>query len=653
MINYKTVEVNMLVVSNREAFNSKYSEVVTMITADGRTRLLEKLADLVMNYEKPLLPQTVKDIYVALIRQNPDLELLEKQIDVSIDPDGVKKSKSLQKRLTIMLDYIFIRQVKDASDRQNHTGKTQVKMADFTPISHSSLPKLIKKDTTDPEELKYIELARQRMQKGKLGVLYAVGGKATGFGNMAKANYVFREIDGDGQTYLAHKAQQICGLEMLNDVYVPGVPLVWQLENSAEIRKGVDIIYLLKAQLSVDELFFVSNNSGLNFDIDADNMLHVKKHDNSYSYAPIGHWDVKVILWGIQDTLKEMGVEDIFFSNIDNVGARISIEEYAVFLAEKAKAEAKGNTYAFLNEAAPRAQSDRKGGAFGIEKNASGKIALIEASMLRQEKDEDSEELQEIHTDKELHANTVVYNAFNPNTLIHTVAGYFESITTVDDLLAITPDRIDREGSKTWFAERAISSGFSKLRNNEEASLVAVPDDFFAPAKFIGEQIINQVWFGRYDPVTGEFTTIKPRAELPIHNLDKDVIPNETILKQMFPEGVDRFRVVDLEKLPDLQELKIWNLSVPNPYPNKHAKNRPFHNKELIFRQGQQGITLSGRILITAYDSSKIEITEGAILKDVHITVEPGGSLVIASGAIVTGKIVVQSGVHITIPLKP
>ncbi|MBI0142556.1 UTP--glucose-1-phosphate uridylyltransferase [Bifidobacterium sp. W8106] len=91
-------------------------------------------------------------------------------------------------------------------------------------------------------------------------------------------------------------------------------------------------------------------------------------------WCPPGHGDIFSTIWetGLLDTLKEQGIDYLFISNSDNLGARPSRTLAGYFAQSGAP---------FMIEVAKRTEADRKGGHIVIDK-ASGRLILREMSQV-------------------------------------------------------------------------------------------------------------------------------------------------------------------------------------------------------------------------------------------------------------------------------
>ncbi|MDO4913699.1 MAG: UTP--glucose-1-phosphate uridylyltransferase, partial [Bifidobacteriaceae bacterium] len=113
-------------------------------------------------------------------------------------------------------------------------------------------------------------------------------------------------------------------------------------------------------------------------------------------WCPPGHGDLFISLWesGVLDTLQQKGIEYLFISNADNLGARPS----------RTLAQYFENTGAsMMIEVAVRTQADRKGGHIVCDKKT-GRLILREMTQVHSE---DSRKAQNIHRHKYFNTNNI------------------------------------------------------------------------------------------------------------------------------------------------------------------------------------------------------------------------------------------------------
>ncbi|KPM35246.1 putative UTP--glucose-1-phosphate uridylyltransferase [Neonectria ditissima] len=181
----------------------------------------------------------------------------------------------------------------------------------------------------------------------KLAVLKLNGGLGTSMGCVGPKSVI--EVR-DGMSFLDLSVRQI---EFLNRTYDVNVPFI--LMNSFNTNDDTAAIIKKYEGHNVDILTF---NQSRYPRIYKDSLLPVPKdYDSSITeWYPPGHGDVFESLYnsGILDKLLERGIEIIFLSNVDNLGAVVDLRilqhmmetnaEYIMELTNKTKADVKGGT---------------------------------------------------------------------------------------------------------------------------------------------------------------------------------------------------------------------------------------------------------------------------------------------------------------------
>ncbi|KAF4851079.1 putative UTP--glucose-1-phosphate uridylyltransferase [Colletotrichum siamense] len=181
----------------------------------------------------------------------------------------------------------------------------------------------------------------------KLAVLKLNGGLGTSMGCVGPKSVI--EVR-DGMSFLDLSVRQI---EYLNRTYGVNVPFI--LMNSFNTNDDTAAIIKKYEGHNVDILTF---NQSRYPRILKDSLLPVPKtYDSAISdWYPPGHGDVFESLYnsGILDKLIERGIEIVFLSNVDNLGAVVDLRvlqhmveteaEYIMELTNKTKADVKGGT---------------------------------------------------------------------------------------------------------------------------------------------------------------------------------------------------------------------------------------------------------------------------------------------------------------------
>jgi UTP--glucose-1-phosphate uridylyltransferase len=197
--------------------------------------------------------------------------------------------------------------------------------------------------------VEYSDLANSEAVEylNKLAVLKLNGGLGTSMGCVGPKSVI--EVR-DGMSFLDLSVRQI---EYLNRTYGVNVPFV--LMNSFNTDADTESIIKKYEGHNIDILTF---NQSKYPRVVKDSMLPAAKSAQSVisDWYPPGHGDVFEALYnsGILDQLLERGVEIVFLSNADNLGAVVDLRilqhmvdtksEYIMELTNKTKADVKGGT---------------------------------------------------------------------------------------------------------------------------------------------------------------------------------------------------------------------------------------------------------------------------------------------------------------------
>ncbi|KFI81146.1 UTP--glucose-1-phosphate uridylyltransferase [Bifidobacterium psychraerophilum DSM 22366] len=188
--------------------------------------------------------------------------------------------------------------------------------------------------------------------------------------------------------------------------------------------------------------------------------------DRELEWCPPGHGDVFSTIHesGLLDTLLEHGIEYLFISNSDNLGARPS-RTLAGHFAESGSS--------FMVEVSKRTNADRKGGHIVVDKE-SGRLLLREMSQVRSE-------------DKRAATNIKKHPFFNTNSIWVRVDALKQKLDEYDGVLPLpvicnekTVDPSNGETAKVIQLETAMGAAISLF---DDASCIEVDRMRFLPVK--------------------------------------------------------------------------------------------------------------------------------------------------------------------------
>lgn len=235
-------------------------------------------------------------------------------------------------------------------------------------------------------------------------------------------------------------------------------------------------------------------------------------------WCPPGHGDVFTTLWesGLLDTLLEHGIEYLFISNSDNLGARPSTTLAGVFAQSGAP---------FMVEVARRTPADRKGGHV-VRDRKTGHLMLREMS--------------QVHPDDKEHATDITKHPyFNTNNIWVRVRQLRDRLAQTQGVLALpvirnrkTVDPTDSTTTPVLQLETAMGAAIALF---DGATCVEVDRPRFLPVK-----TTNDLFIMRSDRfhLTDSYEMEDGNYIFPEVDLDPRFYKNIADFDERFPYGV-------------------------------------------------------------------------------------------------------------------
>lgn len=240
--------------------------------------------------------------------------------------------------------------------------------------------------------------------------------------------------------------------------------------------------------------------------------------DPELEWCPPGHGDVYSTLWesGVLDVLQSHGIEYIFISNSDNLGARPSSIIAGYFAQTKAD---------FMVEVSRKTPADRKGGHFVIDKTT-GHLTLREMSQVHPE-------------DKSTAIDESVHPFFNTNNIWIRISALKKVLKKYDGILPLpvirnnkTVDPADPSSSRVVQLETAMGAAISLFDN---ATCIEVNRSRFLPVKTTEDLLILRS--DRFH-LTDAFEMEDGNYIFPQISLDQRYYKNIDDFNERFPYGV-------------------------------------------------------------------------------------------------------------------
>ncbi|KAE9381330.1 UDPGP-domain-containing protein [Stipitochalara longipes BDJ] len=391
----------------------------------------------------------------------------------------------------------------------------------------------------------------------KLAVLKLNGGLGTSMGCVGPKSVI--EVR-DGMSFLDLSVRQI---EYLNRTYDVNVPFI--LMNSFNTDDDTQNIIKKYEGHNIDILTF---NQSRYPRILKDSMLPAPKSFNSpiSDWYPPGHGDVFESLYnsGILDKLIERGVEILFLSNVDNLGAVVDLR----ILQHMVETEAE-----YIMELTDKTKADVKGGTII---DYEGSVRLLEIAQVPKEH---VNEFKSIKKFKYFNTNNIWLNLKAVKRIVENNELEMEIIPNNKSIPA------DKKGESDVSIVQLETAVGAAIRHFHNAHGVNVPRRRFLPVKTCSDLML----------VKSDLYSLK-HGQLQID-------PNRFGPAPLIKLGNDFKKVSDFQKrigsIPKIIELDHLTIT--------GAVNLG------------RGVTLKGTVIIVATEGSTIDIPPGSILENVVV----------------------------------
>ncbi|ERS98437.1 hypothetical protein HMPREF1624_05221 [Sporothrix schenckii ATCC 58251] len=391
----------------------------------------------------------------------------------------------------------------------------------------------------------------------KLAVLKLNGGLGTSMGCVGPKSVI--EVR-DGMSFLDLSVRQI---EYLNRTYGSNVPFI--LMNSFNTDADTAAIIKKYEGHNVDILTFNQSRYPRIF---KDSSLPVPKSfdDPTDAWYPPGHGDVFESLYnsGVLDKLIERGIEIIFLSNVDNLGAVVDLRILQHMVETKSE---------YLMELTNKTKADVKGGTI-IDYD--GSVRLLEIAQVPKE------HVNEFKSIKK-------FRYFNTNNIWMNVKAVKRVVENDELAMEIIPNGKTIPGDKKGESDISIiqleTAVGAAIRHFHNAHGVNVPRRRFLPVKTCSDLML----------VKSDLYTVK-HGQL---QMSSNRFGDAPLIKL----GSDFKKVSDFSKhIPSIPKIiELDHLTITG------AVNLG------------RGVTLKGTVIIVATEGSTIDIPPGSILENVVV----------------------------------
>jgi UTP--glucose-1-phosphate uridylyltransferase len=270
------------------------------------------------------------------------------------------------------------------------------------------------------------------------------------------------------------------------------------LMNSFSTARDTQKFFKKYPKLTVD--MFVQNKHPKLYQ---DTLLPAREKNPALNWNPPGHGDLypALVTTGTLDRLQAEGVEYLFVSNGDNLGAVVDPAILGYVIEKKIP---------FLMEVAARTPADRKGGHLAVYKKT-------KRLMLR-------ELAQCYSTDLNDFQNIKKHKFFNTNSFWINIAALKKVLNEYDNVLPLplirnakTVDPTDRNSKKVYQLETAMGAAIELF---DGAQALLVPRTRFAPVKKCSDLLA--LWSDAY-VVNKEYQLVtNPKRKLPSITIELD-----------------------------------------------------------------------------------------------------------------------------------
>ena len=411
----------------------------------------------------------------------------------------------------------------------------------------------------DEQVISYSDLPNSEAVEflNKLAVLKLNGGLGTSMGCVGPKSVI--EVR-DGMSFLDLSVRQI---EYLNRTYNVNVPFV--LMNSFNTDHDTSNIIKKYEGHNIDIMTF---NQSKFPRIVKDSLLPVPKSADSpiNDWYPPGHGDVFESLYnsGILDKLLERGIEVVFLSNADNLGATVDLRILQHMIDNKSE---------YIMELTDKTKADVKGGTII---DYEGSVRLLEIAQVPKEH---VNEFKSIKKFKYFNTNNIWMNLKAVKRVVENNELAMEIIPNAKSISA------DKKGESDISIIQLETAVGAAIRHFQNAQGVNVPRRRFLPVKTCSDLML----------VKSDLFTLR-HGELVID-------PNRFGPAPLIKLGTDfkkvssfQSRIPSIPKIMELDHLTITG-----------AVNLG------------RNVTLKGTVIIVATESSTIDIPPGSVLENVVV----------------------------------
>ena len=254
----------------------------------------------------------------------------------------------------------------------------------------------------------------------------------------------------------------------------------------------------------------------------------VSSKNTELQWTPPGHGDIyaSLLSTGLLDELINSGVEYIFISNADNLGA-VTDEAIPVYMRD--------NNIDFLMEVCERQQEDKKGGH--LAKNQNGALLLRE---IAQCSPDEVESFQNITKYRYFNTNSIWINLTALKQMLKDNGGIMD-LPLIRNEKNLNPR--DPASPKVYQLETAMGSAILLFKN---AKAISVDRNRFRPIKTTNDLLL--IYSDIYN-LNEKFVIEKKKEKIPFIDLDPLFFKTTDQINKHFPEGIPSLKNCDSLKV--------------------------------------------------------------------------------------------------------
>ncbi len=246
--------------------------------------------------------------------------------------------------------------------------------------------------------------------------------------------------------------------------------------NMTSFSTNEDVVEALRPYAAQPGAVFETFQQHKHPKIDAETFLPAGEAGHDLSWNPPGHGDMFAALasTGMLDRLLERGIQYLFVSNADNLGATLDLSILGYLASENLP---------FMMEVTERTVADKKGGHLARSRET-GRLVLRETAQAPQENGEPSAAFQDIRHHRFFNTNNLWLDLRKVAAVMDTNSGYMP-LPLIRNKKTLDPR--DSKSAAVYQIETAMGAAIELF---DGAQAVNVPRSRFAPVKTTSDLLV-------------------------------------------------------------------------------------------------------------------------------------------------------------------